>query len=155
MNAARATEYADTSFECTLLGAVIEGVHASGDQPVYIAPQTGAEMASGTFERFKMEFPALTEETYLSFADKNKVALNVDCDGVKPAGRQAIVGDEQLPGGASKWAFSRAGTDAKLTQALFYAGYSCGPLCGGGSVYLFEFKDGKWIIADEAMVWVS
>jgi hypothetical protein len=155
MTAASATEYADTSFECALLGAVIENIHASGDQPVYVAPQTGAEMATGTFERFKKEFPALAEETYLSFTDKNKVALNVDCDGVKPAGRQAIVSDEQLPRGTSKWAFSRAGTDKGLSQALFYAGYLCGPLCGSGSVYLFEFKDGKWAVAGEAMVWVS
>lgn len=153
---ARGAEYADTSFECSLLGAVIEGVHGSADdKPVYIAKQTGAGMASGDFARFKKEFPALTEETYRSFEDRNKTDLNVDCAGVKPAGREAIVSDDQLQPGVSKWAFSRAGTDVGMSQALFYAGYYCGPLCGGGSVYFFERKNGKWTISGQAMVWIS
>jgi hypothetical protein len=41
----------------------------------------------------------------------------------------------------------RRGDTAGLTQALFYAGYLCGSLCGGGSVYFFDRKNGKWVVA--------
>ena len=51
--------------------------------------------------------------------------------------------------------FSRVGYDMKTAQALVYAEYACGFLCGRGSLHLLVKKSGKWAQVAAATVWVS
>jgi hypothetical protein len=51
--------------------------------------------------------------------------------------------------------FSRVGFNKTLDQAVVYVGSMAGPLMGSGFYYLMEKKDGKWVIKEQVMVWIS
>ncbi len=48
---------------------------------------------------------------------------------------------------------SRVGFDSKKTIALFYATDGIDHMAGGGAVYVFRLRDGKWIEESQAPVW--
>ena len=48
---------------------------------------------------------------------------------------------------------SRVGFDAKKTIALFYTTDGIASMGGGGAVYVFRLRDGKWIEESQASVW--
>lgn len=50
---------------------------------------------------------------------------------------------------------SYSAIDIDSQTAIVYVGFFCGPLCGGGSIYvLAKLKDG-WRVVNEKNVWVS
>jgi hypothetical protein len=52
--------------------------------------------------------------------------------------------DRAHPGSGGYIMLSAVGFNAAKTRAMFYAGYSCGNLCGAGTVHFFEKADGTW-----------
>ncbi len=142
------------SIECDLWGAVLISQHAEGDSPIYVAAATETTMGSGSLEGFQKRLPDLKAETFEAYAKANAASHKVDCGDAEPAGHKVIVG-KHAPGRGSTWALSSAGVDASGTQALLYAGYACGPLCGGGTLYLLEKQNGSWTVKEQTMVWIS
>jgi hypothetical protein len=51
---------------------------------------------------------------------------------------------ERYPDSGGFIVASAVGFDALKQRAIFYMGYSCGPLCGGGSYHFLEKVDGAW-----------
>jgi hypothetical protein len=64
--------------------------------------------------------------------------------------RQALFGES-----ARLWQVSPAGFSRDGTHALLYAENHCGALCGIGLYYLFEKRDGRWVLAGTAVAWIS
>jgi hypothetical protein len=149
--------HADTRLECELLGIGLEMSPGSdATKPIYIATQTETEMLRDvTFEYLAREMKSLKIETFDSFTANNRASVAVDCARLRPAGRDVVLTDDELPRGSTRYSISRAGLSQDQGQALLYEGYFCGPLCGGGSLYLFERKGGKWTLAGQSMVWIS
>lgn len=50
---------------------------------------------------------------------------------------------------------SRVGFSADKTKALFYTGSQADWLVGSGFYLILEKKDGKWIVVDSVMAWIS
>lgn len=63
--------------------------------------------------------------------------------------------NEKYPNSGGYKIFSRVGFNATLDQALIYVGHVAGPMMGGGFYYLMEKQDGKWVIKEQIMVWIS
>jgi hypothetical protein len=51
--------------------------------------------------------------------------------------------------------FSSVYFDAQKQRACVYATYWCGELCGDGTIYFLEKKDGQWSIIGSRCMWVS
>ena len=154
----------DTSFECSLFGAVLNSIGPTVRKPILIEPESGGSIfepmpdgsiSHAAFELIQKKFPALLEETYRSFTERNSQPLHVECNGVKPGGHTPIVADDTAKPGTAKWTISRAGTDAAHTQAFFYVEIDCGAHCGWGRYFFFERKNEKWVISGSALVWIS
>jgi hypothetical protein len=62
---------------------------------------------------------------------------------------------ERYPNSGGYKVFSRAGFNRRLDQALVYVAHIAGPLMGGGFYYLMEKQDGRWIIKDQSLAWIS
>jgi hypothetical protein len=148
---------ANTKLECELFEVGLEASPSNGTiTPLYLATQTEIRMLENvTLTYLQREMTGVRSETFQSFQANNKAAVIVDCAGVKPAGRDVIVTDEELSDHQTRYSISRAGVSADGNQALLYSGYFCGPLCGGGSVFLFERLNGKWAQIGQAMIWIS
>ncbi len=58
-------------------------------------------------------------------------------------------------GKVSVFSFSRVVFNLSQTEALVYADFSCGELCGNGCWYWLKKKDGKWVIFNTFETWVS
>jgi hypothetical protein len=50
---------------------------------------------------------------------------------------------------------SRAGFNALHTVAVIYAGFSCGPLCGGGGYFVLKRENGGWKLVAYHQKWAS
>lgn len=54
-----------------------------------------------------------------------------------------------------KWEFSVPIFLRNDTYCLFYSGYHCGALCGGGSLVLYKKENGRWTEVKYYCLWVS
>jgi hypothetical protein len=52
-------------------------------------------------------------------------------------------------------ALSQVGFNSRHDQALVYSSNSCGWLCGAGFYNLLNKKDGKWVLVNRYMAWIS
>jgi hypothetical protein len=63
--------------------------------------------------------------------------------------------NDRYPNSGGYKVFSRAGFNRTLDQALVYVAHIAGPLMGGGFYYLMEKQDGRWVIKDQSLAWIS
>lgn len=63
--------------------------------------------------------------------------------------------NQLFPGATGIISFSHPGFDRKLDQAIVFAAFVCGGLCGGGTVYVLRKVHGRWKVVSTAVVWVS
>ncbi|HEY6331136.1 MAG TPA: hypothetical protein VI756_17545 [Blastocatellia bacterium] len=61
----------------------------------------------------------------------------------------------KYPGIGGIFTFSRVGFNHEMNQALVYAGWSCGPLCGHGDFFFLEKHAGAWTIKKQYSLWIS
>jgi hypothetical protein len=50
---------------------------------------------------------------------------------------------------------SRVGLNARLDEALVFASWSCGPLCGYGELFMLVKKDNQWNVSARVRLYVS
>lgn len=63
--------------------------------------------------------------------------------------------EKRFPGAGGITAFSRAGFNPALDEAVVFRSFFCGGLCGSGWRYFLKKRRGKWQITDQTMIWVS
>lgn len=68
--------------------------------------------------------------------------------------REKLLGRDNM-GLVTIWRVSPVGVSENGKRALLYADYYCSGVCGGGSYFLLENKDGAWIQIGEHRVWFS
>jgi hypothetical protein len=51
--------------------------------------------------------------------------------------------------------FTRIAYDSSRTQAVVYASMGCGGLCGNGSFYAFELRQGRWLKVGQVVLIIS
>ena len=61
----------------------------------------------------------------------------------------------KFPGTHGYIIFSRVGFNNTLDQAVIYVGNVGGPLMGAGYYYLMEKQNGRWIMKQQIMAWIS
>jgi hypothetical protein len=61
----------------------------------------------------------------------------------------------KFPGTHGYIIFSRVGFNNTLDQAVIYVGNVGGPLMGAGYYYLMEKQNGRWVMKEQAMAWIS
>ncbi len=61
----------------------------------------------------------------------------------------------RYPGSRGFVELSRVGFDPYRRQALVYAGWSCGGLCGQGNMIVLEKRDTGWKVVSKETLWVS
>lgn len=61
----------------------------------------------------------------------------------------------KFPNTGGFWSFSSPGYNQQHTEALLYVSHACGDLCGTGHLYLLRKEDGKWIVKNRLMLWIS
>jgi hypothetical protein len=62
---------------------------------------------------------------------------------------------EEFPKSAGFWRLSRPGYNSAGNEALLYVSHVCGYLCGTGHLYLLSKEEGKWIVKNRLMLWIS
>lgn len=62
---------------------------------------------------------------------------------------------KKYPQAAGFWSFSLPGYNHDGTEALLSVSHSCGWLCGTGHLYLLRKENGKWIVRNRLMLWIS
>lgn len=61
----------------------------------------------------------------------------------------------KYPKSSGYWTFSPVGYDSGGAEALVYVGHHCGGLCGTGHLVLLTKEDGRWVIKNRLMLWIS
>jgi hypothetical protein len=116
----------------------------------------------GCLERARISAPFLTGELARDFFGRNSGQAPVPLlDGASAVVAASEVerllspGSAQLPSTLRRFivTFSSPGFDNG--RAAVYVGYSCGSLCGAGSIVLLELRDEKWKVASVKQLWVS
>jgi len=62
---------------------------------------------------------------------------------------------KRYPKASGYWDFSPVGYDSKGNEALVYLGHHCGGLCGTGHLVLLQKENGRWIVKNRVMLWIS
>lgn len=81
--------------------------------------------------------------------DEIRTAFKNDCD----AGWASL--GKTYPGVAGILSFSRVGFNSKRDQAFVYSAWSCQCTCGDGGYVLLTKQNGKWLIQEWGMGWIS
>jgi hypothetical protein len=63
--------------------------------------------------------------------------------------------NSKFPGTHGYIIFSRVGFNNTLDQAVIYVGNVGGPLMGAGYYYLMGKQNGRWVMKEQAMAWIS
>jgi hypothetical protein len=165
------------SAECDVYRAIIARLLGSpAATKIMIAKNT---VKPGTFdkqiEQSREAFVAntsadLSRETIEDYLDKGRESRQIEL-GSMP-GVEFVVLDQSViatffqkgpdgwtdlrakyPGIAGMLTFSRVGFNHEVNQALVYAAWSCGPLCGHGDYVFLEKQAGAWTIKKEYSLW--
>jgi hypothetical protein len=56
---------------------------------------------------------------------------------------------------AGFYRFSRPSYNSAQTEALVQVALSCGPLCGGGTLYLLSKQEGEWTVKNRTLLWLG
>jgi hypothetical protein len=72
---------------------------------------------------------------------------------IKKNGPQSF--EKLFPGASGVISFSRVGFDSGMDEAMVYASFVCGGLCGEGWHYTLKKRRGKWEVTSRQMIWVS
>ncbi|HON02453.1 MAG TPA: hypothetical protein PLM04_04940, partial [Paludibacteraceae bacterium] len=125
-----------------------------------------------SFDRFKNEtngLPSLDSLTYLDFIDKNKTKIQIDSiygfqGTITYNSRQEIDNIfkqggwdnyHKIHGYKSMIKVSRPGLNKNMTKAFIYYSSSSGGLSGAGFYLILENIDGKWIVKESMLAWIS
>jgi hypothetical protein len=98
------------------------------------------------------EIFALLEETRASYIENNASSQRLPQDMSLGYSYKMVRDYTEVTGSASFFVFSAIGFDAAGDQALVYASYGCGDLCGVGKVYLLEREADGWRIQNVALL---
>lgn len=125
-----------------------------------------------SFNRFKNEtngLPSLDSLTYLDFIDKNKTKLQIDSiygfqGEITYISKQEIDNIfkqggwdnyHKTQGYKSIIKASRPGLNKNMTKAFIYYSITSDGLSGAGSYLILENIDGKWIVKESMIAWIS
>jgi hypothetical protein len=62
---------------------------------------------------------------------------------------------KKYPKSSGFWTFSPVGYNAQGSEALVYVGHHCGGLCGTGHLVLLAKENGRWVVKNRVMLWIS
>ena len=63
--------------------------------------------------------------------------------------------DKRFPNAPGIFVVSRIGFNHDRTEALAYAGRSCGKLCGNGYYVRLVKREGAWAVAGQTTIWIA
>lgn len=125
-----------------------------------------------SFNSFKNDtngLPSLDSLTYIDFIDKNKTTIQIDSiygfqGAITYNSRQEIENIFKQGGWdnyhkthefKSMIKVSRPGLNLDMTKAFIYYSSSSGGLSGAGFYLILERIDGKWIVKESMLAWIS
>ena len=143
--------------------------------PVLILAETASDISSDnpqqSIDYIKSGLKDISQETVNSFVERNaqssqlssEMSLGVEykllgAAELKEISSQSNWGEvltQKYPNSHGYTIFSRVGFNNKLDQALIYVGNVAGPMMGSGSYFLMEKQNGKWIMKEQVMSWIS
>jgi len=62
---------------------------------------------------------------------------------------------KKYPKSSGYWSLSPIGYNTEGTEALVYVGHHCGGLCGTGHLVLLAKENGRWVVKNRVMLWIS
>jgi hypothetical protein len=81
--------------------------------------------------------------------------VNEFLDLSKPASSESWETFHKKYKSAGFYRFSRPMYNSAQTEALVQVTLSCGPLCGGGTLYLLSKQEGEWTVKNRTLLWLG
>lgn len=117
-------------------------------------------------------FENVPDEARDALYERNRYHAKIDVDKIKTSSRILVLTNDEYdalfrsrdgweefrrryPMSQGIVSLSLSGIDQENRHAVIYAGVTCGPACGGGSVFLLSRENGEWKVAKMVTIWES
>ncbi|MFZ1290917.1 MAG: hypothetical protein WAR79_12550 [Melioribacteraceae bacterium] len=152
-NNSKTSEEYGTGDDYLIYSVVLDSVQLDNKTFIMIDSTNEESFISGNIDYFLTNLPDAEEETLYNYISQNQTKIKLKkIEGIN----FTFYSEQENPNqSGTRVSLSRVGYNWNKTQAILTIGIIYAPLAGYGSLFLLNYKNGKWSVKASIMTWIS